>query len=201
MEVQRFVLGSFATNTYLLTNNDECLLIDPASKADKLFDYLENKKLLAVLLTHGHFDHIKACDGLYKKYKMPIYLNKNDLDLTKDNSQGRVFGLLNVSTIKSPIISLKEGKMKIASFEFEVIFTPGHTKGSVCFLFDDFVFTGDTLFKMSVGRTDLKGGNSSDLKASLRILKELDYNLIVYPGHDEISTMLDEINNNPYLIY
>ena len=199
MEVQRFVLGSFATNTYLLTNNDECLLIDPASKADKLFDYLENKKLLAVLLTHGHFDHIKACDGLYEKYKMPIYLNKNDLDLTKDNSQGRVFGLLNVPTIKSPIISLKEGKMKIASFEFEVIFTPGHTKGSVCFLFKDCIFTGDTLFKMSVGRTDLKGGDSSDLRASLRCLKELDYNLIVYPGHDEPSTMLEELKHNSYL--
>ena len=200
MEVNRFVLGSFATNTYLLINNDECLLIDPASKADKLFPLLEDKKLLAVLLTHGHFDHIKACDGLYEKYKMPIYLNKKDLELTKDNSQGRVFGLLNVPTIKSPIFDLKEGKMEIGSFKFEVIFTPGHTKGSVCFLFDDFIFTGDTLFKMSAGRTDLKGGDSSELKASLRILKDLDYNLVVYPGHDETSTMLEEINNNPYLM-
>lgn len=199
MEVKKLVTGIFQTNTYLLEINDKLLLIDPACKAEKLYPYLENKELLAVLLTHGHFDHIKACDELYKKYNVPIYLNKKDEYLTKDNTQGSAFGLQNVPTISVPIKDLKEGKMSIGPFSFEVIFTPGHTKGSVCYIFDDCVFTGDTLFKGSAGRTDLDGGDASKLKASLRILKELNPNLIVYPGHEDISTIENEVNYNPFM--
>lgn len=199
MEVKRLVTGIFQTNTYLLTIDDKCLLIDPACKAEKLYPLLEDKKLLAVLLTHGHFDHIKACDDLYHKYNVPIYLNKEDVDLTKDNSQGKAFGLDNVPTISVPTINLKEGLTNIGPFSFEVIYTPGHTKGSVCFKFVDEIFTGDTLFRLSAGRTDLKGGDASSLKASLRILKDLNPSLIVYPGHDEQSTLEFEINNNPFM--
>lgn len=198
MEVTRLICGAFATNTYLLEIDDECLLIDPACKIDKLIPYLENKKLLAVLLTHGHFDHIKACDDLYKQYHCPIYLNDLDIELTKDNSQGRVFGLMNVPTISVPTVNIKEGKNSIGPFEFEVIYTPGHTEGSVCYKFKDCIFTGDTLFKGSAGRTDLKGGNNSKLKNSLRIFKDME-DLIVYPGHDESSTIRDEQNYNFYL--
>lgn len=199
MKVDKLITGLFRTNTYVLEIDDKLILIDPACKAEKLYPYLQEKELLAILLTHGHFDHIKACDDLYKKYKVPIYLNKEDLYLTKDNSQGRAFGLQNVPTISVPTKDLKEGDTSIGPFNFEVIFTPGHTKGSVCFKFDDCIFTGDTLFKESVGRTDLEGGDISALKASLRILKDLDPTLIVYPGHEDISTIENEINNNPFM--
>ncbi len=199
MEVKRMICGAFGTNTYLLEENSDCLLIDPACKAEKLFPLLEDKNLLGILLTHGHFDHIKACDDLYKKYNVPIYMSDKDKELVSDNSQGRAFGLLNVPTISSPITCLKEGMMNIGPFSFEVIYTPGHTKGSVCFLFKDFIFTGDTLFRGSIGRTDLRGGNDSELKSSLRIFKDLDDDLIVYPGHDETSTIKDELANNLYL--
>lgn len=199
MEVKRIVAGIFLTNTYFLNEDNKVILIDPACKAEKLYPLLENKELLAILLTHGHFDHIKACDDLYKKYNIPIYLNSKDIYLTKDNLQGRSFGLQSVPTISSPTINLKQGNHKIGPFEFEVIYTPGHSKGSVCYKFSDCIFTGDTLFKNSVGRTDLDGGDASLLKASLRLIKELDPNLVVYPGHDEISTIEDEINNNPYM--
>lgn len=199
MKVSRIVTGLFATNTYLLEDNNKVILVDPACKEEKLEPYLVNKELLAVLLTHGHFDHIKACDDLYKKYNVPIYLNGKDIYLTKDNSQGRVFGLQSVPTISVPTTNLKEGSMKIGPFKFEVIYTPGHTKGSVCFVFDDCVFTGDTLFKGSAGRTDLDGGDNSELKASLKALKTLNPNLIIYPGHEDISTIEYEINNNPFM--
>lgn len=199
MEIKRLVTGLFSTNTYILEIDNKIILIDPACKEEKLEPYLKDKELLAVLLTHGHFDHIKACDDLANKYNVPIYLNSDDIYLTKDNSQGKVFGIQAVPTISIKTTDLKEGDMSIGPFEFEVIFTPGHTKGSVCFKFDDCIFTGDTLFKGSAGRTDLDGGDYTALKASLKLLKDLNPSLIVYPGHDEISTIEDEINNNPFM--
>lgn len=199
MEVKRIVCGVFQTNTYLLEIDDEALLIDPASKPEKIIDILGDKKLLGILLTHGHFDHIKAVDGLYEKYKCPIYLNEEDVELVKDKHAAESFMISNCPTISKPITSLKEEKMNIGPFEFEVIFTPGHTKGSVCFKFENDLFTGDTLFKCGVGRTDLKGGDNKALKSSLRILKNLDSNLFIHPGHDGQSLLEYEKMNNPYL--
>lgn len=199
MQVKCLKCGLFQTNTYLLEIEDNCILIDPACKIDKLFPLLENKKLLAVLLTHGHFDHIKACDDLYKKYSVPIYIHEADVDMTKDGSSGKVFGLQYVPTISVPLVKLKEGKYEIGSFKFEVIFTPGHSKGSVCYLFKDCIFTGDTLFRLACGRTDLVGGSNSEIRHSLKLLSSLDPNLIVYPGHDESTVLAFEIENNPYM--
>ena len=199
MEVKKMVLGMFCTNTYMLTINDDVILIDPASKADKLFPLLEGKNLLAVLLTHGHFDHIKACDDLYKRYHMPIYVHEADEDLIHDKSQRVLFGLPYSPVVNSPVEHLKEGVMEIGPFKFEVLFTPGHSKGSVCYVFDEFLFSGDTLFKMSVGRTDLSGGSETELKASLRILKTLKPTLRVCPGHDDVTILEDEVKNNPYM--
>lgn len=199
MKIKRIIAGAFQTNTYLLEINDEAILIDPASKPEKLIEMLGDKKLIAILLTHGHFDHIKAVDGLYDKYKCPIFLNEEDKELVKDKHAAESFMISNCPTISKPLTYLKEEKMKIGDFEFEVIFTPGHTKGSVCFKFKEDLFTGDTLFRGSVGRTDLKGGDNSKLKNSLRIIKELDGSLIVHPGHDEQSILDFELVTNPYL--
>ena len=199
MEVERFVLGMYGTNTYMLSIDNDVILVDPASKAEKLFPVLEGKKLLAVLLTHGHFDHIKAVDGLYEKYKMPIYVHSEDERLIRDKSQRALFGLPYSPTISSPVEHLKEGSMEIGPFKFDVIFTPGHSKGSVCYAFDEYLIAGDTLFKNSVGRTDLPGGDESELRASLRVLKELNPCLKVLPGHDDVSVLEDEINNNPFM--
>ncbi len=199
MQVKCLKCGLFQTNTYLLEIEDNCILIDPACKIDKLLPLLENKKLLAVSLTHGHFDHIKACDDLYKKYSVPIYIHEADVDMTKDGSSGKVFGLQYVPTISVPLVKLKEGKYEIGPFKFEVIFTPGHSKGSVCYLFKDCIFTGDTLFRLACGRTDLVGGSNSEIRHSLKLLSSLDPNLIVYPGHDESTVLAFEIENNPYM--
>ena len=119
--------------------------------------------------------------------------------MTKDGSSGKVFGLQYVPTISVPLVKLKEGKYEMGPFKFEVIYTPGHSKGSVCYLFKDCIFTGDTLFRLACGRTDLIGGSNSEIKHSLKLLSALDPNLIVYPGHDESSVLAFEIENNPYM--
>lgn len=200
MEVKRLVCGIFQTNTYILEIDNKIIVVDPACKVDKLLPYLNGKELLAVLLTHGHFDHIKACDDLYKMFKVPIYIHEADIEMTKNKGWGRVFGLQAVPTISVPLVKLKETKYKIGPFNFEVLFTPGHSKGSVCYLFDDCIFTGDTLFKLACGRSDLEGGDIRELKSSLRMLKTLNPSLIVYPGHDEITNLEYEIENNSYLV-
>lgn len=200
MEVKRLVCGIFQTNTYILEIDNKIIVVDPACKVDKLLPYLNGKELLAVLLTHGHFDHIKACDDLYKMFKVPIYIHEADIEMTKNKGWGRVFGLQAVPTISVSLVKLKETKYKIGPFNFEVLFTPGHSKGSVCYLFDDCIFTGDTLFKLACGRSDLEGGDIRELKSSLRMLKTLNPSLIVYPGHDEITNLEYEIENNSYLV-
>ncbi len=197
MEVKRFVLGPIATNTYLLEEDGKAILIDPASKANKLIEILGDLELVAVLLTHGHFDHIKAVDGLYDRYKCPVYLHEADEIIARDKLSGAEFGL--VSYISCPTVPLKEGKMKIGPFEFEVIFTPGHTDGSLIYVFDDIIFTGDTLFKGSVGRTDLFMGDARKLKQSLNIFKNLEKDFRICPGHEEETTLYFELATNYYL--
>lgn len=201
MEIKRLVLGPLATNTYYLEKEGHVLLIDPASKAEKLFPLLEDKILDAVLLTHGHFDHIKAVDGLYKKYKMPIYLHQDDfIQATSKELYNQAVASFGFSSIiNSPILAMDEGNQKIGPFEFEVYHTPGHTEGSVLYRFGQDLFTGDTLFKNGVGRTDLYGGSTSSLRQSLRFIRGLDPTLIIHPGHDEESLLSLELKHNPYL--
>ena len=197
MEIRRFVLGPIATNTYLLTEGGEALLIDPASKPEKLISLLGDLHLCGILLTHGHFDHIKAVDGLYHHYHCPVYLHPADEELARDKYSGASFGL--TSYISVPTIPLQEGMTEIGPFRFETVFTPGHTEGSVIFLFDHDIFTGDTLFRGSVGRTDLKGGNNVKLKDSLRYFHTLSGDYKIYPGHEEETTLAEELVYNPYL--
>lgn len=197
MKIDKYVLGPLATNTYVLSIDNKAIVIDPASKAERMIEILGDKELLAILLTHGHFDHIKAVDGLYDKYHCDIYLHEDDEELARDKSSGSNFGL--VSYISSPTKNIQEGKNIIGPFEFEVIYTPGHTEGSVIFVFEDDIFTGDTLFKNSVGRTDLKGGNASKLRESLRIFKSFNKDYIIHPGHEDETSLSLELKYNYYL--
>ena len=197
MEIQTLVLGPLQTNTYLLKQGHDVILIDPASKPEKLIELLGQDTLQAILLTHGHFDHIKAVDGLYDHFRCPVFLHPEDEEMARDKRSGSMFGL--VSYIRCPIVPLEEGPMQIGPFRFETVFTPGHTKGSVVFVFEDAIFSGDTLFRGSIGRTDLEGGDASEMRRSLRWFSTLEKDYRIFPGHDEPTTLARELVHNPYL--
>ncbi|NTW91246.1 MAG: MBL fold metallo-hydrolase [Erysipelotrichaceae bacterium] len=197
MEIRTLTLGIYQTNTYLVVNNNEVIVIDPVSKADRIQSLLNvNETIVGICLTHGHFDHIGAVDDLVNIYHCPVYIHEDDLELTQDPEKN--YSQTKKIKLKSKL-SVYSDRMKIQSIDFEVIHTPGHTKGSVCLMFENNLFTGDTLFKGSIGRTDLYGANPQEMKQSLRTLRSLNENYVIYPGHDGSTTLFDELKRNPYL--
>lgn len=197
MKIKSIKVGLYQTNCYILEFEDHNILIDPGSRPQKILAHLHDKKVSAILLTHGHFDHIGAVDDLYEVYKCAIYIHHQDALMIKNAS-------LNCSykyniTVNSPTIIVKEGQIDVNGVTFTVYHTPGHTKGSVCYQIDDKLFTGDTIFKNSVGRTDLPTGNASDLKHSLSFIKTLSEDIMLYPGHDDKTSIKEEIINNIFL--
>jgi glyoxylase-like metal-dependent hydrolase (beta-lactamase superfamily II) len=197
MEIRTLKLGIYQTNTYILINNDQVIIIDPVSKADRIQAVIkDNERVVGICLTHGHFDHIGAVDDLVDLYNCPVYIHEDDFDLTQDSEKN--YSLTKKIKLKTKLNFYKD-IMQIDTFKFEVFHTPGHTKGSVCIKFDNDLFTGDTLFKGSVGRTDLFGGSAQQMKQSLRFIRALNHDYIIYPGHDNVTTLFEELKHNPYL--
>ena len=196
IEIKMMVLGPVQTNCFFLINEDtkELLIIDPADRAQGIIDWIQSEGLkpVAILLTHGHFDHIMAVEGLRKEYQIPMYASKDEVEVLA-NPQ------LNVSTMMGAYVSMKADELfadgdvlELAGMKLKVISTPGHTIGSVCFYIEEekMLISGDTLFEASVGRTDFPTGSSRQLihsiKTRLFILPE-DVN--VFPGHGEVTSI------------
>ncbi len=202
MKMLKIRNGMFATNTYLLGDlEDGCYVIDPSDSFVKIKNTIDEQfggKIKAILLTHGHLDHVGSVDKLVLVYNCPVYLSDKDKmyingSLTKYPNNLQEFNIqLNCETIDAYLIS----DPNIVVFE-----TPGHTPGSVCYLFkkENAIFVGDTLFKTSVGRTDLNGGSHKHLMKSLKMLKTLPDNLNVFCGHEGDTTIGLEKKYNPYL--
>ncbi|WP_418474390.1 MBL fold metallo-hydrolase [Frisingicoccus sp.] len=206
IEIKMMVLGPVQTNCFFLINEDtkELLIIDPADRAQGIIDWIQSEGLkpVAILLTHGHFDHIMAVEGLRKEYQIPMYASKDEVEVLA-NPQ------LNVSTMMGAYVSMKADELfadgdvlELAGMKLKVISTPGHTIGSVCFYIEEekMLISGDTLFEASVGRTDFPTGSSRQLihsiKTRLFILPE-DVN--VFPGHGEVTSIAYEKTHNPFI--
>lgn len=206
MKVERFVTGMLSTNCYLAINEEtkQTVVIDPADSPSYLMEHLKTEGLHveAILLTHGHFDHTMGIDGFLKEYSVPVYahedeeelLNQPQLNLSSAYSSGYTY---------SGAEYIKEGQViSLAGYDFEVIHTPGHTKGGCCYYVrtEGILFSGDTLFRSSVGRTDFPGGSSSELVRSIREkLMLLPDDTHVYPGHMEETTIGYERKYNPFI--
>lgn len=190
--VETFPLGDYQTNCYLVrqAGQTQCVLIDPGYAADFLLDTLNAKglELSAIALTHGHFDHVGAVRDLAAETGCRVYLSGDELSLPPAITAGRLY-----------CTDLYTDRFTAAGIPFTVLKTPGHTPGSVCLRTGSLLFSGDTLFAGSCGRTDLPGGNPADMRASLKLLAAIPENLTVYPGHGEATTLDAEKRYNPYL--
>ncbi|KFE40874.1 MBL fold metallo-hydrolase [Staphylococcus agnetis] len=205
MEISYLPLGFVSTNTYFVTNEDALLIIDPAGESHKILDKIKsmNKPLKAILLTHAHFDHIAALDDVLDVYPVPVYMHQNERDFltnpAKNGSQKfQELGLPIITSQAKPQF-IDEGDIQLHGFDISVLYTPGHSPGSLSYVFKDFAVVGDTLFNNGIGRTDLYQGDLETLIDSIKDkLFELDETMPIYPGHGPSTTIENEFMN-PFL--
>lgn len=197
MEIKTYVAGPLMTNTYLIINDNKGIIIDPTIGLEKYIDEIKKVEITAILITHCHIDHIASIS----LFDAPIYISSIDACGLNDNriNLSTIFGIHYIKASNN-IITLNDGDLiKLDGLSIKCILTPGHTKGGMCYLIDDCLFTGDTLFQVGIGRTDFPTGSIIDLKDSLLKLKKLSSNIKLYPGHGNDSTIDFELHYNPYM--
>lgn len=199
--IKTFIVGPLQVNSYVVADPvaREAFIIDPGADPERIEKFIEKDglDLKFIINTHGHGDHI-AANGYFD---VPIYIHEDDADFLHDPNKNlsSAFGFPIVSS--SPSKLLKDGdKLAIGDMVLEILHTPGHTPGSICIKTDGVVFTGDTLFKDGVGRTDFEYGDDEALAISIRNkLLKLSDDTAIYPGHGDASTIGEERRNNPFL--
>lgn len=207
MQVEHLTVGPVQTNCYLAINKEtkEAIIIDPGDDADRISMRLMQleAKPVAILLTHGHFDHAGAAKALAAQYDILVYAHEKEAETLEDsrmNLSGPLAG--GATTYHADVFLKDEQELTLAGLHMRVLFTPGHTPGGCCYYFprEDVLFSGDSLFCGSVGRTDFPGGSMRTLVDSVRNkLMSLPENTIVYPGHDIETTIEQERMYNPFL--
>ena len=197
------VVGMLEGNCYLVKSSEDRIgvVIDPGDEADRLGDELEAAGLdpKAILLTHGHIDHTNAAAALRERFKAAVVCHRLDAPMVRGEQGGSLFGLArNPCEVDREVAGGEV--VEAGGLRFTVLHTPGHTRGSVCYALDGVLFSGDTLFAGSIGRTDLPGGSDHDMYRSLHErIAQLDEGMVVYPGHGPSTTVGEEKRSNPFL--
>jgi glyoxylase-like metal-dependent hydrolase (beta-lactamase superfamily II) len=209
MEIDRLILGAYETNCYILRKSSAangCVVVDPGLEVEQLLDFIKRHKLnpAAVVLTHGHIDHIGGVGELRENYPdVRVYIHKLDAKML-ENSYSNLSAMMGAAFSTEPAdFSLEDGSViEQAGVKLQVLHTPGHTPGGICLYSKDegIVFTDDTLFAESIGRTDFQGGSLEQLLKSVsEKLFTLPDDTIVYPGHGPSTTIAREKAHNPFL--
>jgi len=205
MNYEVIAVGPLETNCYVVYCQDslECAVVDPGAEANRIFQLIARKSLKPALIlnTHGHIDHIGANKDIKEKFNIPLYIHSADSPMLENVQQSEMAIFLGAMDSPSPDHLLNDGdKIKVGKSFLQVIHTPGHSPGSVSFLGDGFLLSGDTLFFGGVGRTDLPGGSWKDMESSIKnkILTMPD-EMIVLPGHGPFTTVGQEKRANPFI--
>ena len=194
LKTYALALGAYQTNCYIIHDETSkgCCVIDPGYDADIILDKLDSLglSLEAILLTHGHFDHVGAVKELAAETDCDVYIHAADLALPPQMTAGTLYYTKTYAD---------GDQLKLAGLDIGVIHTPGHTPGSVCLLCETSIFSGDTLFQGSCGRTDLPGGDWATIIRSLHRLAAIEGNFWVFSGHGSSTTLREEKKYNPYM--
>ena len=197
IQVQIFTRTPLSNNNYVVLDSDshEAVLIDCSEPADDIMEYIQQQgcQLKYVLLTHAHFDHVLGVQYFQDKYHVPVYGSRKDQTLLNHINDYTTW--LKLPKVKVPKLDgyLEDQNLTLGQYPIKVIATPGHTEGCVCYLIQNLLFSGDTLFKGSYGRTDFPGGSVRDIQKSLHMLFDtLSDDVVVYPGHGAATTIKSE---------
>ena len=198
MKIIPFYARGWESNSFLVISENQAALIDAGAAAQSVIDVLkrENAELKYIILTHGHFDHTISAEKLKELTGAKLVIHKEDDEMLTDAEKSALAFFLGRHDVIAPAdITLEDGDtLQLGSSELKLIHTPGHSKGSSCFLIDSYLFTGDTIFNGGYGRYDLHGGDGATLFASLASLKKLDGNLDIYPGHGDSTKLKNALN-------
>ncbi len=205
MTINKISVGELSTNCYIIkTDNNNAIIIDAGANAKGIMDFIDKNNLTvkALVLTHGHFDHIGAVSEIKDKTGAKVYIHESDAELLDDADNSMAIHLIDMKNyiITKPDVLLKDGDtIEVDEVKLTVIHTPGHTKGSCVFITGEVMFAGDTLFCGGIGRTDLYGGNMQTMKASLKKLALINDDFTVLSGHGDQTTLSYEKRTNPYM--
>ena len=201
MKIETVTVGPLQVNCYIVYDEGtkEAMVIDPGDEPDMIMDLIDELglKVKLILLTHGHFDHVGAVDDIKELTGAPILIHRKDKDIySQANGHAYMWGF-RIGNPPEPDKFIDEGdEVKIGGLQFSVLHTPGHTQGGICLYGMDTLFSGDTLFKDSIGRTDLPGGDMGSMGESFRRLMELPSDTVVYSGHGDKTTIGREKKEN-----
>lgn len=204
MKIHHLQLGPMRANCYVVeTAPGRCIAVDIGGDSRLLLNFLKMKKLslTKILLTHGHFDHIGGAAEIAAETGAEVYIHADDSYMleSSDASLASSMSLIEFKPVKKYTAIFGDSYINDGELTFRILHTPGHTPGSVCYICEDVIFSGDTLFCCSIGRTDFPGGDINAMRSSLISLRDLNGDYRVCPGHNETTTLEYERHSNPYL--
>ena len=204
MKIEKIVEPYFGENMYILIDEEtkKCAVVDPGGASDKILNYIKANalELEYIILTHGHGDHIGAVNNIKSQTNVKVIAHNDEKELLNDNRKNLSYSMhCGPQELNADIYVHDKEKLELGNLKLSFIHTPGHTKGCMCIRVNDDMFTGDTLFAGSIGRTDLYGGDYKQIEKSLRKLAKYEDKVKIHPGHGPSSTLGIEKMSNPYM--